>query len=141
MAHYYDPLPPFDADRAARKIRLEEDARNQCSILVPKPRYAVGAHWRVLTRAWSREREGRWFLAWLGSDGPDIQVRVVHEWRDARGNWFRCAGTERWTFDERGMLTHRRVTMRDTPLDEARRVLRWPRGARPADHSIPNELR
>ncbi|QEI06452.1 DUF1348 family protein [Pigmentiphaga aceris] len=140
MPQYLPPLPPFNDVTAQSKIRQEEDALNTSQLPRAKPAYAVGTHWHITTSRWSRQRLYRLMMELEHADGAKIAVRYAYEWRDGEGGWVRSVGTEHWTFNEFGVMTHRHVRNHDTHITQDQRKFRWPLGARPANHPRLAEL-
>jgi len=108
------PLPPFDAQTAAQKARMAEDAWNSREPARVAQAYTIDSRWRnraefidgraeieaFLTRKWARELDYRLIKeVWTWRDNR-IAVRFAYEWRDDAGSWFRAYGNENWEFDE-----------------------------------------
>ena len=142
------PLPPFDRESAAQKVRLAEDAWNTRDPEKVAAAYTVDSRWRnraefvtgrdeivaFLTRKWRRELEYR-LVKELWAFGDDrIAVRFAYEFHDDSGNWFRSYGNENWEFDDDGLMRRRHASINDLPIAEPERLLRWPQGRRPDDH-------
>ncbi len=143
------PLPPFDAESAAHKVRLAEDAWNtrdpERVVLV----YSEDTRWRnraefpvgraqvreFLRRKWAKELDYRLIKELWAWNGARIAVRFAYEWHDDSGNWFRSYGNENWEFDERGFMLRRCASINDLPIAEAERKFRWLLGRRPDDHA------
>lgn len=142
------PLPPFDADTAALKVRLAEDAWNSRDPARVALAYTPDSRWRnrdlifqgreaivdFLTAKWAREHDYR-LIKSLWANGPDrIAVRFAYEWRDERGQWFRAYGNENWRFDANGLMAERHASINDRPIEEHDRLFHWPLGRRPDEH-------
>jgi len=142
------PLPPFDRESAAQKVRLAEDAWNTRDPEKVAAAYTVDSRWRnraefvtgraeivaFLTRKWRRELEYR-LVKELWAFGDDrIAVRFAYEFHDDSGNWFRSYGNENWEFDDDGLMRRRHASINDLPIGEYERLFRWPQGRRPDDH-------
>ena len=142
------PLPPFDRESAAQKVRLAEDAWNTRDPEKVAAAYTVDSRWRnraefvtgrdeivaFLTRKWRRELEYR-LVKELWAFGDDrIAVRFAYEFHDGSGNWFRSYGNENWEFDADGLMRRRHASINDLPIAESERLFRWPQGRRPDDH-------
>jgi nuclear transport factor 2 (NTF2) superfamily protein len=148
------PLPPFDAETAARKARLAEDAWNTRDPARVALAYTADSRWRnrdeflngreaivaFLTRKWQRELDYRLVKEVWAFHGDRIAVRFKYEFHDASGQWWRAHGNELWEFDAQGLMRRREASINDTRLDEADRRFRWPLGPRPADHEGLSEL-
>jgi uncharacterized protein len=142
------PLPPFDAETAARKARLAEDAWNTRDPARVALAYTVDSQWRnrdeiftgreaivaFLSRKWQRELDYRLVKEVWAFHGDRIAVRFQYECHDASGQWWRAYGNELWEFDAQGLMRRREASINDVRIDEAERKLRWPAGPRPADH-------
>jgi uncharacterized protein len=148
------PLPPFDAETAAQKVRLAEDAWNTRDPEKVAGAYTVGSRWRnrsefltgrdeivaFLTRKWQRELEYRLVKELWAFEGNRIAVRFAYESHDPEGRWFRSYGNENWEFDENGLMRRRHASINDVPIAEADRLFRWPQGRRPDDHRGRSDL-
>jgi nuclear transport factor 2 (NTF2) superfamily protein len=142
------PLPPFDAQTAAQKVRLAEDAWNTRDPQKVSLAYTVDSVWRnrseflagreaivqFLTRKWSRELDYRLIKELWTFGGNRIAVRFAYEWHDDSGNWFRSYGNENWEFDEHGYMRRRIASINDLPIRENERAYYWPLGRRPDQH-------
>ena len=149
------PLPPFDAETAALKVRKAEDAWNGRDPEQVSLAYSVDSRWRnrsvflhgrdelvaFLTEKWQREHEYRLIKEPWAWAGDRIAVRFAYEWHDGDGRWFRSYGNENWAFDQEGLMTERHASINDVPIDEQDRLFRWDRsGVRPEDHPGLTEL-
>lgn len=148
------PLPPFDAETAARKVRGAEDAWNGRDPERVSLAYTPDSVWRnrdeffagrsaivaFLTRKWDREREYRLIKEVWAFTGDRIAVRFVYECHDANGDWFRSHGNEQWEFDGNGLMRRREASINDVRIAESARKFHWPLGPRPADHPGLSEL-
>jgi len=142
------PLPPFDSDTAAQKVRMAEDAWNTRDPQRVALAYSPDSEWRnraeffsgrdairaFLVRKWNRELEYRLIKELWACHGNRIAVRFAYEWHDDSGGWFRSYGNENWAFDENGLMRERHASINDLPIAESARLYRWPQGPRPADH-------
>lgn len=148
------PLPPFDADTAAQKVRLAADAWNGRDPERVSLAYTPDSEWRnraeflvgreaivqFLTRKWERELDYRLIKElWAYTDNR-IAVRFAYEFRNAHGDWFRAYGNENWEFDGEGLMRRRIASINDLAISEADRLFRWPQGRRPDDHEGLSEL-
>jgi uncharacterized protein len=148
------PLPPFDAEGAARKVRLAEDAWNTRDPERVALAYTPDSVWRnraeflagrdaivaFLARKWIRELDYRLIKELWAFHGNRIAVRFAYEWRDDSGSWFRSYGNENWEFDERGFMRRRIASINDLPIRASHRKFHWPLGRRPDDHPGLSEL-
>ncbi|UXY17214.1 nuclear transport factor 2 family protein [Chitiniphilus purpureus] len=152
--HSRPPLPPFDADSAARKVRLAEDAWNSRDPDTVALAYSEDTRWRnraefiegreqvrqFLRRKWARELQYRLIKElWTFTD-QRIAVRFAYEWHDDSGNWFRSYGNENWEFNAQGLMVRRLASINDLPIKEAARRFHWPQGRRPDDHPGLSDL-
>jgi nuclear transport factor 2 (NTF2) superfamily protein len=142
------PLPPFDAQTAAQKVRAAEDAWNSRDPYRVSLGYSPNSVWRnrsefltgreaivqFLTRKWNKELDYRLIKELWAFNGNRIAVRFAYEWHDDSGNWFRSYGNENWEFDESGYMRLRIASINDLPIRESERKYRWPLGRRPDDH-------
>jgi uncharacterized protein len=148
------PLPPFNADTAAQKVRMAENAWNTHDPERVALAYSVDSRWRnraeffsgrdairaFLVRKWNRELDYRLIKELWAFAGDRIAVRFAYEWRDDSGHWFRSYGNENWEFDEHGLMRLRFASINDLPIAESERKYRWPLGPRPDDHPGLSEL-
>lgn len=135
------PLPPFDAESAAKKVQGAEDAWNTRDPERVAMAYSEDSVWRnrnefvrgraeivaFLTRKWEREldyalRKNLWAF-----DGSRIAVRFQYESHDAAGQWWRSYGNELWEFDEAGLMMRREASINDLRIDERERRIFGPR--------------
>ena len=142
------PLPPFDAEGAAQKARLAEDAWNSRDPARVALAYTPESQWRnraefitgraaieaFLTRKWARELDYRLIKEVWAHAGNRIAVRFAYEYRDDSGHWFRAYGNENWQFDAAGLMERRIASINEHPIAEADRKFRWSHGKRPDDH-------
>lgn len=143
------PLPPFDAETAARKARGAEDAWNSREPERIALAYTEDSRWRnraeffagrpaiieFLRRKWAGELDYRLIKEVWAWHADRIAVRFVYEWHDAAGQWFRSHGNENWAFDAQGLMRERHASINDVPIAETDRRFHWPAsGPRPADH-------
>ena len=148
------PLPPFDAETAAQKARMAEDAWNSRDPVKVSLAYTEASRWRnraeflrgreeivaFLQRKWARELDYRLIKEVWAYDGARIAVRFAYEWRDDSGQWFRSYGNENWAFDGEGLMAERHASINDLPIDEAERRFHWPLGRRPDEHPGLSDL-
>lgn len=148
------PLPPFDAESAAKKARAAEDAWNLRDPERVSLAYTEDSWWRnrseffsgrsaiveFLTRKWAKEQDYRLIKEVWAFHSNRIAARFAYEYHDAAGNWFRAHGNEQWEFDENGLMRRREASINDVPIKESERKFRWPSGPRPADHPGLSEL-
>jgi hypothetical protein len=148
------PLPPFNAETAAQKARMAEDAWNSRDPQRVAGAYTEDSRWRnraeffqgraaivdFLTRKWAKELDYRLIKEVWAFHGDRIAVRFAYEWHDDSGNWFRAHGNEQWEFDANGLMRRREASINDVPIKAGDRKFHWPLGARPADHPGLTEL-
>ena len=142
------PLPPFDAETAALKVRKAEDAWNGRSPEQVSLAYTPDSQWRnraeifsgrdrivaFLSRKWAREHDYRLIKELWAYTGDRIAVRFAYEYRDDSGSWFRAYGNENWEFASDGLMRRRVASINDLPIAEDQRLFHWPQGPRPQDH-------
>lgn len=148
------PLPPFDAETAAIKVRLAEDAWNSRDPARVVLAYSEDSRWRnrvtflqgrpaiaaFLAEKWQREREYRLIKQLWAFHGDRIAVRFAYEWHDAEGRWWRSYGNENWEFDSAGLMRVRHASINDLALRPEERLFHWPLGRRPDAHAALFEL-
>ncbi|MEI7551429.1 MAG: nuclear transport factor 2 family protein [Verrucomicrobiota bacterium] len=142
------PLPPFDAESAAKKVRMAEDAWNSRDPQRVALAYTPDSVWRnrsefltgreaivqFLTRKWAKEMDYRLIKELWACHENRIAVRFAYEWHDSSGQWFRAYGNENWEFDDHGFMRRRIASINDLPIAAADRKYHWPLGRRPDDH-------
>ena len=148
------PLPPFNAETAAQKARMAEDAWNTRDPARVSMAYTEDSRWRnrsefihgreaiqqFLVRKWARELDYRLIKqVWAFHDNR-IAVRFAYEWHDDSGSWFRSYGNENWEFDAHGLMRVRHASINDLPIKESERLYKWPLGRRPDDHPSLSDL-
>ena len=148
------PLPPFDAEGAAKKARAAEDAWNTRDPQRVSMAYTPDSAWRnrseffsgrdaivqFLTRKWAKELDYRLIKEVWAWQGNRIAVRFAYEWHDDSGQWFRSYGNENWEFDAHGLMRLRLASINDLPIAESDRLCVWPLGRRPDDHRSLSDL-
>ncbi len=148
------PLPPFDAEAAATKVRLAEDAWNTRDPQRVSLAYTPDSRWRnrneflvgresivqFLTRKWNTELDYRLIKELWAHQANRIAVRFAYEWRNSSGDWFRSYGNENWEFDECGFMRLRLASINDLPIAESERKYHWPLGRRPDEHPGLSDL-
>jgi hypothetical protein len=148
------PLPPFSLETATQKVRMAEDAWNSREPARVALAYTEDSRWRnrseflqgrsaieaFLTRKWAAESEYRLVKELWAFRDNRIAVRFAYESQNAAGQWSRSYGNENWEFDEHGLMRLRIASINDLPISESDRLLRWPMGARPANHASLSEL-
>lgn len=148
------PLPPFNEETAAQKVRMAEDAWNSRDPDRVVQVYTENTHWRnrsefprgreevrtFLQRKWAKELDYRLIKELWAFTGNRIAVRFAYEWHDDSGNWFRSYGNENWAFDDRGLMERRYASINDLPIHEQDRLFHWELGRRPDDHPGLSEL-
>jgi len=148
------PLPPYDHESAAKKVRLAENAWNTRDPERVSLAYTEDSVWRnraeflmgreaiveFLHRKWRREQDYRLIKELWACSENRIAVRFAYESHDESGNWFRSYGNENWEFDDNGLMRRRIASINDLPIEEADRKYHWPLGQRPDDHPGLSEL-
>jgi len=148
------PFPPFDAETAAKKVRMAEDAWNTRDAERVSLAYTPDSVWRnrseflsgraairqFLVRKWAKELDYRLIKELWACHGNRIAVRFAYEWHDEAGNWFRSYGNENWEFDEQGFMRRRIASINDLPIGASDRKFHWPLGRRPDEHPSLSDL-
>ncbi len=142
------PLPPFNRETAAQKVRLAEDAWNSRDSEKVSLAYTPDSRWRnrsefingreqivaFLKRKWVKELEYRLIKELWAFDADRIAVRFAYEWHDDSENWFRSYGNENWEFNADGFMRLRLASINDLPITQSERKYHWPLGRRPDSH-------
>jgi nuclear transport factor 2 (NTF2) superfamily protein len=148
------PFPPFNAESAALKVRMAEDAWNTRDPERVSLAYTQDSVWRnrseflsgrkaivqFLTRKWSKELDYRLIKELWAFHGNRIAVRFAYEWHDGSGHWFRSYGNENWEFNELGFMLHRIASINDLQINQSDRKFHWPLGRRPDGHPGLSDL-
>ena len=148
------PLPPFNPDSAATKVRMAEDAWNTRDPDRVVQVYTEDTVWRnraefpvgraqvhaFLCRKWARELDYRLIKELWACAGNRIAVRFAYEFHDDAGTWFRAYGNENWEFNDDGLMMRRFASINDLPIKEQDRKFLWPLGRRPDDHPGLSEV-
>ncbi len=148
------PLPPFNAETAAQKVRMAEDGWNSRDPQRVSLVYTQHSRWRnrvefpegrdkiiaFLTQKWAKELDYRLIKElWAFTDNR-IAVRFAYEWHDNENRWFRSYGNENWEFNEQGLMQRRFASINDLPIKESERLFHWALGRRPDEHPGLSEL-
>ena len=142
------PFPPFDAETAAQKVRMAEDAWNTRNPEWVSLAYTQDSIWRnrseflsgreaivqFLTQKWNKELDYHLIKELWAFHGNRIAVRFAYEWHDDANHWYRSYGNENWEFDKHGFMQRRIASINDLPIQESERKYHWPLGRRPDDH-------
>ena len=148
------PFPSFNAETAAQKARMAEDAWNTRDPARVAQAYTADSRWRnraeflegreaivaFLRRKWTRELDYRLIKELWGFRENRMAVRFAYECHDDSGNWFRSYGNENWEFDAAGLMQRRYASINDLPIAEGDRKFRWPLGRRPDGHPGLSDL-
>lgn len=148
------PLPPFNVDTAAVKIRLAEDGWNSRDPARVALAYTEDSIWRnrsqflqgriqieeFLRHKWARELQYRLIKELWATAGHRIAVRFAYEWHDDDGQWCRSYGNENWEFNDSGLMARRIASINDVPISATDRLFHWEQGRRPDDHPGLSEL-
>ena len=148
------PFPPFNAETAAQKVRMAENAWNSCNPELISLAYTKDSVWRnrsdflkgreeivdFLTRKWNKELDYRLIKELWAFHDNRIAVRFAYEWQSDSGQWFRSYGNENWEFDENGFMKRRIASINDLKILESERKYHWPKGRRPDKHPSLSEL-
>lgn len=149
------PLPPFNRESAAQKVRLAENAWNTRDPHKVALAYTEDSRWRnraefiqgrpaiveFLARKWSRELDYRLIKELWAFEANRIAVRFAYEWHDDSGHWFRSYGNENWEFDDHGLMRLRYASINDLPIRAEDRKFHWTAiEPRPANHPGLTEL-
>lgn len=148
------PLPPFNEQTAAQKVRAAEDAWNTRDPHRVSLAYTPDSVWRnrteffsgreaivdFLTRKWNKELDYRLIKELWAFHNNRIAVRFAYEWHDDSGQWYRSYGNENWEFDEHGFMRRRIASINDLPIGEKDRKFHWTPGRRPDGHPSLSDL-
>ena len=135
------PVPPFDAASAAKKVQAAEDAWNTRDAEKVAAAYSEDSVWRnrsefltgraeieaFLRRKWARELDYALRKDLWAFDGNRIAVRFQYECHDVDGQWWRSYGNELWEFDDQGYMRRREASINDVAIEESQRRIHGPR--------------
>ena len=121
------PLPPFNAETAAQKVQMAEDAWNAKDPIKISMAYSEHTEWRNRTHfingraqvqqflkgKWEKELDYKLKKELWGFTENRIAVRFEYEYHNAEGQWFRAYGNENWEFDENGLMAKRFASIND----------------------------
>ena len=145
------PLPPFDAETAARKVQAAEDAWNTRDPEKVALAYTEDSQWRnrgafvtgrpaivaLLTAKWERELDYALRKSLWSFTENRIAVRFQYECHDAGGQWWRSYGNELWEFDAHGLMSRREASINDLAIGEGERRIFGPRSDAERGVEIP----
>lgn len=149
-----EPIPPFNAQTAAQKVRMAEDAWNGKNPQKVAQAYSPDSKWRnrdqflqgraeieaFLVKKWLKEANYKLVKElWAYTDNR-IAVRFAYEWQDENGDWFRSYGNENWEFTEDGYMHTRIASINDLAIKEEERKLTWTTDKRPEVFPTLSEL-
>lgn len=148
------PLPPFNAETAAQKVRMAENGWNGKDPSKVALAYTEDSKWRnrseifsgreaiieFLQRKWAKESEYRLIKELWAYTDNHIAVRFAYEWHDSTGQWYRSYGNENWSFDENGLMQSRHASINDLAINESDRLMTWDAGIRPDDYPSLSDL-
>ena len=148
------PLPPFDIESAAVKVRMAENAWNSRQPDKVVLAYTEDTSWRnrdefllgrsevhaFLTRKWQKEQSYRLIKGLWAFSENRIAVRFAYEWHNIDGQWFRSYGNENWQFSSEGLMSVRHACINDVAISEFDRKLIWSTDSRPVDYPSIDEL-
>ena len=154
MTETRPPLPPFDQNSAAVKVRMAEDAWNTRDPEKVSMAYTLDSEWRnrsefikgrsaiveFLSEKWQKENEYRLIKELWATENNRIAVRFAYEWHDDMKQWFRSYGNENWEFSSMGLMTRRVASINDIAIEESDRLFHWEPGRRPDEHHSLTDL-
>ncbi|QPT00277.1 nuclear transport factor 2 family protein [Staphylococcus equorum] len=128
------PVPPFNAQSALQKVKMEETTWNTRDPEKVCLAYTEDSVWRnrseffegreqikaFLYRKWDKELDYKLMKELWSYTDNRISVRFEYEWRDASTNqWMRTHGNEHWEFNANGFMTRRDMSANDYPIHAA----------------------
>lgn len=135
MTQPRQPVPPFDAQSAARKVQAAEDVwntrdpervaqaysadtvcRNRDQTLIGRDQVVA-----FLTVKWQHELDYRLRKNLWAFTEDKIAVRFQYEWHDAAEQWWRSYGNELWHFDAGGYMARREASINDRAIEASER--------------------
>jgi uncharacterized protein (TIGR02246 family) len=135
------PLPPFNRETAAKKVRAAEHAWNTRDPERVAAAYTEDSVWRnrdqfitgraaiqeFLTGKWEREIDYALRKELWAFTDDRIAVRFQYEWHDAAGQWWRSYGNENWEFSAEGYMQRREASINDVAIAGTDRRIFGPR--------------
>tara|TARA_B110000285_G_C15036309_1_gene569458 strand:+ start:104 stop:520 length:417 start_codon:yes stop_codon:yes gene_type:complete len=132
------PLPPFNLEKATKKVQIAEDAWNNKNSEKIALAYSIDTEWRnrdlfingrkevvsFLNSKWVKELNYKLKKELWAFNENKIAVRFEYEWHDNAGKWFRSYGNENWEFDKNGLMKKRFASINDLPIHEEERKLK-----------------
>ena len=132
------PLPPFNLEKATKKVQIAEDAWNNKNSEKIALAYSIDTEWRnrdlfingrkevvsFLNSKWVKELNYKLKKELWAFNENKIAVRFEYEWHDNAGKWFRSYGNENWEFDKNGLMKKRFASINDLPINEEDRKLK-----------------
>ena len=148
------PLPPFNEETAAQKVRMAENGWNNKDPQKIAMAYSADSKWRnrnlfingrkeiaaFLTAKYEKELDYKLCKELWAFTENKIAVRFAYEWRDKDGQWYRSYGNENWEFDEFGLMKTRFASINDLTINEDERKLLWDDAIRPDDYKSLTEM-
>lgn len=133
------PLPPFNAETAAQKVRMAENAWNSKNPNKVALAYTKTSEWRnrdvfingrdeiveFLTKKWQKEQHYKLIKELWAFSENRIAVRFAYEWQDKTGQWYRSYGNENWQFDSNGLMEKRFASINDLAIEATERKFTW----------------
>lgn len=132
------PLPPFNLEKATKKVQIAEDAWNNKNSEKIALAYSIDTEWRnrdlfingrkevvsFLNSKWVKESNYKLKKELWAFNENKIAVRFEYEWHDNAGKWYRSYGNENWEFDKNGLMKKRFASINDLPINEEDRKLK-----------------
>ena len=148
------PLPPFNTETAAQKVRMAENAWNNRDTTKISMAYTQDSVWRnrdtfingreeivvFLDAKFAKESEYKLVKELWAVTENRIAVRFAYEWKDSSGQWWRSYGNENWEFDENGLMQARHASINDLQINESERKFLWQGALRPDDYASLSEM-
>jgi len=148
------PLPPFNAQTAAQKVRMAENAWNNKDTTKISMAYTHDSLWRnrdtfingreeivaFLDAKFAKESEYKLVKELWAYTENKIAVRFAYEWVDASDQWWRSYGNENWEFSEAGLMAKRYASINDVKITKEERKFLWEGSIRPEDYTSLSEM-
>ncbi|WCO01190.1 nuclear transport factor 2 family protein [Psychroserpens ponticola] len=128
--------PPFNKEKAKKKVQAAEDAWNSKNPDKVSMAYSIDSKWRnrehfftgrkaiveFLTEKWNKELHYKLKkYLWSYSENR-ISVRFEYEWQDSETKqWKRTHGNEHWEFDSEGLMKIRDMSANDISINKTER--------------------
>lgn len=132
-----DLVPPFSAETATEKLKLNENEWNTHDAAKIALLYTEDVEWSdrttfltgriaveaYLMRKFSEQLNYKIKKEVWGAKENRNAIRFQEEWQDESGQWYHSYGNEQLEFDEKGVIRKRFGCISDKTIDEGEKTL------------------